>query len=711
MVDFEFFDSFYNDSVTKEVTVTAAGINIDSSQISVESLSLEEKLNTQNDLTFGQCNPHGVEMDIFSECPNLIGVTVTIDIILSDHPEEPFTLGRFKVYEDALDEDTDLRHIVAWDALSEINNADITQWWNGLALPMTVRNLRDSFFQQFGITQEEKTLINDSAIVNRTTYGELTGIEVLTDILNMNAVSGYIGRNGYFKFIDFADPDEVDIDESQYQNIEIETFMTDAINKVQIRSSGTDIGAIVGTGTNAYIIEDNMLLYGKTAAELETIATNIYNKVSAIQYYPCEIEMVGNPCIECGDMLHISVNGVEKDTFVLNRNLDGIQEMIDDVQTPGQKTRSEQVYSINKELRKMRGKSFYIEKTVEGLKLEVEDISEDYVDRSTFEQSAENVQLQIESLQSQIDGEIQYYEGNDTPTLLNYPAWDFCTNIPCNNTVQTTDDLHFIYTTQDYQSHLQDLYFDDDDAISYRFSKNGDEYLWREIADSQTTVIMQRLTEVEATASGLSSTVTEVQAQIDGVEVTTTELQSQITQQASAINAKVSQTGGQAQSFAWELLSSGFKLKANNNVVFNCDSSGVELTGKFHMTGGSLNINADSDSQNIISLQHGTMKATFAPGYLYVGNPASAVSINSLGISTPNLTVGGYQYHHENAYVLSDFALLTSLYGFDYLGVNAFKYSAEAGGYVFGSIPSIKHAYAFSNNVTTRQAHFLGSNI
>lgn len=543
MVNYTYYSAFFDDSELFDVEIAATDISIDSSDISVESLKMIEEANTQTDLNFGQCNPHGIEIDIFSDCPNLIGHTITVTKTPRSHPSAPFTIGTYKVYSDTLDVESDTRKIEAWDALSEANNADVSDFWNNLTFPLTFGELRDLFFAYVGIDQEDTTLINDDVVITeRPTYGSLSGLQILSDILTANAVSGEIGRDGILHYIDYTDAEEVSISESQIVSAEFATFDVNYIDKVQIRTESDDIGAIVGTGSNAYVIEDNMLFYGMTDTELSAIASTIYNHISGITYRPASIEMFGNPCIECGDMLHISYGGEIHNVFVMNREMNGIQDAIDSISCVGDLNRSEQVYSVNRELHRMRGRAFYIQKTVEGLKLQVEHIDENYVNTSTFEQTAEGLELQIESLQSQIDGEIEYYEGDATPTLLNYPAWDFCTNIPCNNTVQTTNDLHFIYTTQDYQSHLQDLYFDNLNVLSYRFGKQGGQYLWREIADSETSVILQRLTNVEATADGLTSSVSQISADLVDNHYTKSQTDSKISQSASSITSTVAAT-------------------------------------------------------------------------------------------------------------------------------------------------------------------------
>lgn len=53
-----------------------------------------------------------------------------------------------------------------------------------------------------------------------------------------------------------------------------------------------------------------------------------------------------------------------------------------------------------------------------------------------------------------------------------------------------------------------------------------------------------------------------------------------------SISAKVSQTGGDNQSFGWSLLSDGFTLTSSGNPVFYASASGVEINGKIIATEG-----------------------------------------------------------------------------------------------------------------------------
>jgi hypothetical protein len=76
--------------------------------------------------------------------------------------------------------------------------------------------------------------------------------------------------------------------------------------------------------------------------------------------------------------------------------------------------------------------------------------TQDYIDN--------NLQNTLNELQNQIDGAIQYFFGTGAPTMSNYPV----------NT----------WNAGDYLSHVGDVYTDTDTGLEYRFTKEGNNYLW-----------------------------------------------------------------------------------------------------------------------------------------------------------------------------------------------------------------------------------------
>ena len=107
----------------------------------------------------------------------------------------------------------------------------------------------------------------------------------------------------------------------------------------------------------------------------------------------------------------------------------------------------------------------------------------------------------------------------------------------------------------------------------YPYEPKEERIFRREIADAQAQITLNQ--------NAITAEVT---------RATTAEgsLSSRITQNATSINAKVSQTGGDNSSFGWSLLSNKFSLFAGNKEVFKCTSGGVEIQGKITATSGAI---------------------------------------------------------------------------------------------------------------------------
>ena len=72
-------------------------------------------------------------------------------------------------------------------------------------------------------------------------------------------IQGLYPRNDLYPADDLfpRDPKSNRIGKDLYITAEYEDFLVKTINKLQIREQKNDIGVIVGTGDNAYVIEDN----------------------------------------------------------------------------------------------------------------------------------------------------------------------------------------------------------------------------------------------------------------------------------------------------------------------------------------------------------------------------------------------------------------------------------------------------------------------
>ena len=132
---------------------------------------------------------------------------------------------------------------------------------------------------------------------------------------------------------------------------------------------------LYGNTSNAYVIEGNFLVFGKSATELEQIARNAYGNMAKRPYRPYEADNIGLPYIEVGDALEFTTNDTVVG-YVLQRTLTGIQALQDKYIAEGNEER-EQNFGINNEIIQLQGKVTRIRKDVEGVRVEVEDLGEE----------------------------------------------------------------------------------------------------------------------------------------------------------------------------------------------------------------------------------------------------------------------------------------------------------------------------------------------
>ena len=115
-------------------------------------------------------------------------------------------------------------------------------------------------------------------------------------------------------------------------------------------------------------------------------------------------------------------------------------------------------------------------------------------------------------------------------------------------------------------------------------------------------------------------------------------VESELSVQANQISAKVSQTGGNASTFGWQLLATGFLLKSGNNTVFQCNSSGVQITGKVTATSGYIGNGSQGFLIGNKSISNGKSSLSDSNNGIYIGTDGIALGPNFKVDSSGNLT-------------------------------------------------------------------------
>lgn len=400
MIEYKHEDLF-RDGTDKQLSIVSADgkVNITNSEIHYEQFELKESLCSQSELTFGACEASQIKFKISNVFTSMVGMQLAVTTTLEGQKDAPFSFGKYKVVSDKPTADRRYRNVTAYDAMYDILNAEVSGWYTSLTFPMTLRQFRDSFCSYVGVEQEEITLINDAMMVEKTIDpGELPGKTVIESICEINGCFGHIGRNGKLRYVVLeqmieglypaddrypaddiypADPmGTTEVSRNNYISCQYEDFICQHIDKLQIRQEENDIGAISGTGNNCYIIEDNFLVYGKSAADLQTIADNVLSVIGVVWYRPAQAEARGNPCLEVGDGILLHTTRETIYTYILQRTLKGIQALKDSYTAEGEEYRTGQVNGIMKSIIQLKGKSNVLTRTVEETKLELKDVNE-----------------------------------------------------------------------------------------------------------------------------------------------------------------------------------------------------------------------------------------------------------------------------------------------------------------------------------------------
>ena len=277
-----------------------------------QEITLEESLCSSQELRFGACEASVLKFKVANIVAPMSSKWINVKMVLNNHADAPFTIGRYKVAKDTVTADRRWRNITAYDALYDIIKMDVSAWYNTVfpsndAL-ITMEMFRNSFMFLFGLDQvlPAEGLVNDTMLIAKTiSPEELSGGTVIRSICELNGCFGHIGRDGKFHYITlerniqglyprknlypskqlFPKTPKTFVSgaKKSYISDQYEDYLVKTIDKLQIRQEENDIGIIINeTGTNAYIIEDNFLVYGKSSEELEQIAGNIFKVITKL---------------------------------------------------------------------------------------------------------------------------------------------------------------------------------------------------------------------------------------------------------------------------------------------------------------------------------------------------------------------------------------------------------------------------------------------
>lgn len=373
MIDNATWEEIFSADTPKNMQVlieVSDGTYLTNTEISQESINLVEQLSDEEELRFGGCNAAIFKLRIRASVENLTNKRLTVKLYAYDDWDriikvvngtpvlynidtgatyslgnDPFILGQYTVLTDRPSPNRQYRDIMACDDMEKIVSSDITQWYESLFATyptVTLKFLRESLLNHFGISYEAFTGVNDSISVGKNIISRpVSGKIVLAAICELNGCFGYITRDNKFR-CKVLSSETTDKEYERYVQGEVDyqDALANIITQVKLVNEQSQASATIGVAGNTYLINDNELLSGLDEATLTTVASNLLPVLSVTAYRPFRCKTYGDPCVELGDWIEIPTDDKTIEAFLLYRELSGTQAMRDVLEAKGEEKNS-----------------------------------------------------------------------------------------------------------------------------------------------------------------------------------------------------------------------------------------------------------------------------------------------------------------------------------------------------------------------------------
>lgn len=593
-----------NDStVVKDYAIKIGNEVLNNEKIVFGSFKLQEELCSSEQLTFGECNAAQLQFQCAAEIGDIKAMSIRVSQVINGNE---IKLGVFNVDSCILTANKRYRDIVAYDNIY-LFREDVSGWYNSLSFPITVNQMLVSLCSHIGVAYENNSLINGNVILDKTTEpDELMGSTVIKCIAEINGGFFRAGTEGKLEFITIDTNASDSLQVKNYRSLKIEDFTTRKYTRLNIRSEEGDIGASAGAGDNAYIIEDNFLLYGKSTEELRAIAQKIYNAIKDVSYTPYTAEQAGLPYIKPGNIIDYElVSGKIFTGLVLRRTLTGTQILKDSIKTTGTE-RTEAVYGIEKEIIKLKGKANVLKRTIEETKLTITNVEEGLTNE--IHQTASGLTAQIEQVSKEAGKEMPIYSVTKIPTLNNYPADTFYRDIyypyePEDERVLYPGDWTWKFDTDTYKLHAGSIAYNEATGDCYKFVYEAGEFSWRKLEGNELSYILSSIAGLKIETGQITLEVQETRKDIEDNYYTKVEADSKITQSAESITQEVTELREAMDSDYYTKVDTNSKIKQSATSIKQDVSATYATKETVTKVSGSLELKVDkSDNNQIVSM-------------------------------------------------------------------------------------------------------------
>lgn len=330
---------------------------------------------------------------------------------------EEWNMGTFVVKE--ITKSGNKMTIKAFDSLSRLDTpASVT-------LPNTIGNLlktiSDNLNVKFQDYSNEAWSIDtvDFNFTGQYTYrhllnwiGEYEGIYFFGSKAMPNNNSSDI----YFMKSDFPVVSQV-INNSMYTTAEVALYKTKKIEKLQAQSTFDDIGYIVGTGTNAYVITGNPLFYtnSKMSEQMVRVST-LYNQIKDLSYTPATINLLEDFRLDCGSQIHFLYREYDskisdKTVFLMRKTINSKGVVFESVGSP---TRDQVSLSTDPNIIALNNKTNELVRDVNETKSTITTVTTKMDDITKEQSEIKQTSNEISSTVTRLEGKVDKNTGDIT---------------------------------------------------------------------------------------------------------------------------------------------------------------------------------------------------------------------------------------------------------------------------------------------------------
>lgn len=515
--------------------------------------------------------------------------------------------------------------LTAYDCIKKLDTS-ADAWVSTLKYPITLANMLSSMGNKLGLsitaltnTYRGNYTVYNNFMTRNITYRQILGY--IAQIANVNFMADTSGQKDiiYKRYTETA----TTIDNSKYVKLTLSDYTTEPIDKVQIQSTFDDIGYVVGTGDNAYVITENPLFFtNEKQSTITSIASSLLAELKTITYTPMKFSTLKDFDINCGDI--IKVNNIP--CYIMKKS---IKPSGCEFECVGNKRRDTQKTEVNSAITALNNKTNELIRTVDETKSTLTEVKGSM---KTITDEQGNIKEQIATITTDVS-EVKQTANGLTSTV---------------SSVQTTlNNLDGeVETLKTKQSTIeQNVNSITTKVESVEETANGAKTAASE-AKQTANSFSTKITAVENTANGAATTASEAKQTADSfsTRITTAEGNiSSVSQTASKIDWVI-KSGTSSSNFTITdrmATLTAEKIDLSGYVTINSLKSGGTTTidGSRITTGTISADRVDLTSLKVRNVYNADNKMiiTSAGSYMYIGGDSSVKNVDYVWFRTGSI--------------------------------------------------------------------------